>query len=368
VYIHEIKKWPILTWDKEHLGILLAEVRHSQGLLLGKMSGLGFASREKSSMEILTQDVIHTSEIEGEKLNRDSVRSSLARRLGMEIAKVTPVDRHIDGMVEVLLDATKRYREPLTEKRLYRWHASLFPTGWSGMSRIAVGKWRAEKSGDMQVVSGLPGRQRIHFEAPEFGRVKSEMKSFISWFNQDEAIDPVIKSALAHFRFVTIHPFDDGNGRIARALADILLARSDGSEQRFYSMSTQIQRERSDYYRILETCQKGSLDISAWIEWYLRCMNRAIKASDEMLKAVMDKAEFWKRHSGKSFNNRQSEMLNRILDGFNGKLTSTKWAVLMKCSQDTALRDITELIDRGILEKEPAGGRSSSYCLSAHNS
>jgi Fic family protein len=364
MYIHELKKWPELTWDKNALNALLIKARFFQGLLLGKMSALGFESREKSSLEILTQDVVHTSEIEGEILNADSVRSSIAKRLGLEIEKTTPADRHIDGIVEVLLDATQNHGAPLSAKRLFGWHASLFPTGWSGMHRITVGQWRTEKSGDMQVVSGKPGRKRVHFEAPSHDRVPFEMKSFITWFNQDEAPDPVIQSALAHFRFVTIHPFDDGNGRIARAIADMMLARSDSGEHRFYSMSTQIQRERSDYYRVLEACQKGSLDVSEWIEWYLNCLIRSIHGSEELLKVVLLKANFWKRHSGGSFNIRQTEMLNRLLDGFAGKLTSSKWAKITKCSQDTAFRDIIDLVNRAILIKESAGGRSTSYRLS----
>ncbi len=363
MYIHQKKEWPELKWKSENLSIPLAEVRHLQGRLLGRMDALGFSLRNEASFHILTQDVLKTSEIEGEQLNKEQVRSSLARRMGIDIGGIAPVDRHIDGIVEVSLDATGNYSAPLSKDRLYAWHAALFPTGRSGLQRITVGNWRGKDNGPMQIVSGAYGREKIHFEAPLFDRLEDEMTSFIEWFNALERTDLVIASALAHFRFVTIHPFDDGNGRLARALADMLLARSEQSRWRFYSMSAQIQRERNSYYDVLEQCQKGGLDISDWIEWFLACLKRAIEASAEMLEAVLRKARFWEAHARVVFNNRQQDVINRLLDGFDGKLTSSKWAKLEKCSQDTALRDINDLIERGVLRKEEAGGRSTSYLL-----
>lgn len=363
MYIHEQNEWPNFKWDQSKLYDLLALVRHMQGRLLGCMDGLGFQLREEAMLSTLTQDVLKTSEIEGEKLDKLQVRSSIAKRLGIDIGATLPVDRHVEGIVEILLDATRHYDAPLTKDRLFGWHAALFPTGRSGMQRITVGKWRTEDSGVMQVVSGPFGREKVHYEAPTYDRLKKEMSWFMSWFNNSFEFDLVIKSAVAHFWFVTIHPFDDGNGRIARAIADMLLARSEKSEQRFYSMSAQIQRERKDYYNILESCQKGSLDITPWIEWYLNCLKRAIAASDEILQKVLTKARFWRVHAGDSFNERQRSVINRLLDEFEGKLTSSKWAKLTKCSQDTALRDITDLLERHILIKDEAGGRSTSYQL-----
>jgi Fic family protein len=307
--------------------------------------------------------VVKTSEIEGEKLDAVQVRSSLARRMGMDIGALPPIDRNIEGIVEIMLDATRKHDEPLTEERLFGWHSALFPTGRSGMRRITVGAWRTEQSGPMQVVSGPIGREKVHYEAPDFDRLKKEMARFIKWCNNSSDIDPVIKSALAHFWFVTIHPFEDGNGRIARAIADMMLARSEKTSQRFYSMSSQIQRERNAYYDVLEHCQKGELDLTEWIEWFLDCLKHAIAASEQTLEVVMIKARFWKAHAGESFNERQRKIINRLLDGFDGKLTSSKWAKLTKCSQDTALRDISDLVDRQILAKEQAGGRSTSYTL-----
>ncbi len=363
MYIHERKDWPEFHWDQGKLAQLLADVRHLQGRLLGRMEALGFGLREEATLQTLTQDVIKTSEIEGEKLDADQVRSSIARRLGMDIGAAPQIDRNVEGIVEVMLDATRKHDAPLTEERLFAWHAALFPTGRSGMQRITVGGWRTEASGPMQVVSGPYGRERVHYEAPTYDRLKKEMARFLNWFNASSEADLVIKSALAHFWFVTIHPFDDGNGRIARAIADMMLARSEKSSQRFYSMSAQIQRERNEYYNVLEDCQKGSLDLTPWIEWFLNCLKHAIAASDKMLEAVLSKARFWKTHAGESFNERQRNIINRLLDGFEGKLTSSKWAKLTKCSQDTALRDITDLLDRQILSKDEAGGRSTSYEL-----
>ncbi len=363
MYIHERQEWPDFKWNQVKLAPLLADVRHWQGRLLGRMESLGFQLREEATLQTLTHDVVKTSEIEGEKLDAQQVRSSLARRMGIDIGALPPIDRNVEGMVEIMLDATRNHEAPLTPERLFSWHAALFPTGRSGMRRIVVGAWRSKASGDMQVVSGPIGRETVHYEAPGYDLVKREMARFLKWCNAASDMDPVLKSALAHFWFVTIHPFEDGNGRIARAIADLMLARSDKTSQRFYSMSSQIQRVRGDYYRVLEDCQKGTLDITAWMDWYLNCLKRAMGASEALLAAVLAKAGFWKAHAGESFNDRQRKVINRLLDGFEGKLTSSKWAKLTKCSQDTALRDISDLLSRQILAKDEAGGRSTSYTL-----
>jgi Fic family protein len=363
MYIHERKDWPELSSNQSKLADLLAEVRHSQGRLLGRMDMLGVALREEATLQTLTQDVVKTSEIEGEKLDVEQVTSSIARHLGKDIGPTLKLDRNVDGIVEVMLDATRRHDAPLTQERLFGWHAALFPTGRSGMQRITVGGWRTEASGPIQVVSGPIGRKWVHYEAPAFDRLENEITQFIKWFNASSETDPVMKSALAHFWFVTIHPFDDGNGRIARAIADMILARAEKSSQRFYSMSAQIQRERKEYYDILESCQKGPLDITPWMEWFLNCLKHAIAASEKTLETVLVKARFWKVHAGESFNERQRAIINRMLDGFEGKLASSKWAKLTKCSQDTALRDINDLLNRQILAREEAGGRSTSYDL-----
>ena len=363
MYIHERPEWPEFRWNQVKLAPLLVKVRHEQGRLLGRMEALGFMLREEATLQALTQDVVKTSEIEGEKLDLQQVRSSLARRMGLDIGALPPIDRNVEGIVEIMLDATRQHGVSLTEERLFSWHAALFPAGRSGLRRIVTGAWRTQDSGDMQVVSGPIGREKMHYEAPSYDRLKKEMAGFIKWFNATPDTDLVIKSALAHFWFVTIHPFDDGNGRIARALADMMLARSEGSAQRFYSMSSQIQRERNAYYDVLEQCQKSTLDITPWIEWFLGCLKRAIEASDTTLQTVLAKARFWETHAGESFNDRQRAILNRLLDGFDGKLTSSKWAKLAKCSQDTALRDISDLVERTILLRDDAGGRSTSYSL-----
>ena len=363
MYIHERKNWPDFTWDHAAITTLLSDARHTQGRLLGKMEGLGFRLREEATLATLTQDVIKTSEIEGQKLDTQQVRSSIARRMGIEIAALPPVDRNVEGIVEVMLDATRHHQMLLDQDRLFGWHAALFPTGRSGMRKIIVGGWRTDASGPMQVVSGAYGREKIHYEAPPHDRLNAEMTRFLAWLNAGPATDPVLTSALAHFWFVTIHPFDDGNGRIARAIADMILARSENSAQRFYSMSAQIQRERNAYYDILEASQRSDLNITAWLEWYLACLRRAINSSHEILDAVLTKANFWKRHEGEKFNERQRNLINRLLDGFDGTLTSSKWAKIAKCSPDTALRDITDLMDRNILLKNDAGGRSTSYHL-----
>jgi len=363
MYIHERKEWPEFEWDQSKLADLLVEVRHLQGRLLGRMEGLGFQLREEATLQTLTQDVVKTSEIEGEKLDVETVRSSIARRMGLDIGALRPIDRNVEGIVDIMLDATRKHDKPLTQERLFGWHGALFPTGRSGLQRITVGAWRRKESGAMQVVSGPIGREKVHFEAPSHDRLKAEMSAFLKWFNSSEAMDLVLKSALAHFWFVTIHPFEDGNGRIARAIADMMLARSEKTAQRFYSMSAQIQQERNTYYDVLEKSQKGTVNITPWITWYLNCLKRAINASDEILEGVLVKDRFWKEHAGQSFNERQRKVINRLLDGFEGKLRSSKWAKIAKCSSDTAVRDINDLLDRKILAKEEAGGRSTSYVL-----
>lgn len=362
-YIHECKEWPNFTWNQTILLDLLAETRYLQGRLLGRMEALGFPLREEVTLQNLSQDVLKTSEIEGEVLDAKQVRSSIAKRLGIDIGISPYVDRNVEGIVEIMMDATGNYNAPLTVDRLFAWHAALFPTGRIGMQRITVGGWRNETSGTMQVVSGPVGRENIHYEAPAYDRLEVEMNRFIRWFNIGAEMDLIIKSALAHLWFITIHPFDDGNGRIGRAISDMLLARSEKSAQRFYSMSSQIQRERNTYYNVLEKCQKGTLDVTSWMAWFLGCLKRAIESSEETLEGILIKARFWESHAGESFNERQRSIINRLLNGFEGKLTSSKWSKIEKCSQDTALRDINHLIERKILTKSGAGGRSTSYTL-----
>ena len=363
MYIHQDKAWPNFYWDDKRLTERLASVRHRQGRLIGRMEALGFDLRAEAVLHTLTEDVLKSSEIEGEVLDKEQVRSSVARRLGMDIAGLTPSERHVDGVVEMMLDATQKYDQPLTDERLYDWHAALFPTGRSGMSKITVGAWRTDSGGPMQVVSGAIGRERVHYEAPAAKRLKKEMKAFLKWLGGNGDMDLVVKSAVAHLWFVTLHPFDDGNGRIARAISDQTLARSEQSANRFYSMSSQIREDRKAYYNILESTQKGGLDITQWLEWYLGCLDRAFDGAEIILGKVMQKANFWQTNRGRIFNDRQTKVLNRLLDGFEGKLTSSKWAKLTKCSQDTALRDINDLLAQGVLVKESAGGRSTSYVL-----
>ena len=362
-YIHELKDWPGFKWDAAKLAPKLAFVRNRQGRLTGRMEELGFQLKKEANLEALTEEVTKSSEIEGEVLSRDQVRSSLARRLGVDIGALTPAERNVDGIVEMMVDATGKYNAPLISDRLFGWHAALFPTGRSGMTKIKVGDWRTGESGPMQVVSGALGHERVHYEAPKAALLSGEMKAFIDWFNGTQDIDPVIKAAIAHLWFVTIHPFEDGNGRIARAIADMALARSENSPQRFYSMSAQIRQERNSYYDILEATQKGDLDITAWLEWFLDCLDRAFDRADIILASVLRKARFWKKHANQKLNDRQRSMIERLLEGFEGKLTSSKWAQLTKSSQDTALRDIDDLVAKGILAKNPAGGRSTSYSL-----
>ncbi|MGT2440887.1 Fic family protein [Bradyrhizobium betae] len=362
-YVHELKDWPHFRWDAAKIAQKLAAVRNRQGRLTGRMEELGFKLKTEANLEALTEEVTKSSEIEGEVLSRDQVRSSLARRLGVDIGALTPAERNVEGIVEMMLDATAKYNAPLTSERLFGWHAALFPTGRSGMSKITVGAWRTEESGPMQVVSGPMGRERVHYEAPKAALLPDEMKAFIDWFNGGQDIDPVLKAAIAHLWFVTIHPFEDGNGRIARAIADMALARSENSPQRFYSMSAQIRQERNAYYDILEATQKGDVQITEWLSWFLDCLDRAFDRADTILASVLKKARFWKKHADQKMNERQKAMIERLFEGFEGKLNSSKWAKLTKTSQDTALRDIEDLVAKGILAKDAAGGRSTSYSL-----
>jgi len=365
-YIHERPEWPNFHWDEGLLTQQLASVRHRQGRLMGRMEALGFDLRAEAVLTVLTEDVLKSSEIEGELLDKSQVRSSIARRLGMDIGALAPADRHVEGVVEMMLDATQRYSEPLTEERLFAWHAALFPTGRSGMSLITVGDWREANAGPMQVVSGPMGREHVHFEAPNAERLPAEMASFLRWFaNRAAPLDAVLKGALAHLWFVTIHPFDDGNGRIARAIADMALAQSEGSPQRFYSMSAQIRRERDAYYHALEFTQKGDLDITAWLTWFLACLDQAIEGAEDTLAGVIHKARFWEAIKHKPLNERQRKVIGKMLEGLEGTLTSSKWAKLTNASPDTALRDITDLVERGVLVKDAGGGRSTRYSLGA---
>ncbi|SAL41029.1 Fic family protein [Caballeronia telluris] len=363
LYIWQAPDWPNWRYDLATLTAPLADVARAQGLLLGRLADVGFALRDQASLLALTEDVLRTSEIEGEKLNPASVRSSIARRLGVDIGALAAADRHVEGVVEMVLDATLRCDDPLTEQRLWGWHAALFPTGYSGLSRIRVAGFRDDANGPMQVVSGPLGRQRVHFEAPPASALDADMARFIAWVNQNHDDHPVIKAGLAHLWFVTLHPFDDGNGRIARAIGDLLLARADESPQRFYSLSAQIQRERHAYYDILERTQKGSLDVTTWLAWFLDNLRHALETAHGVLDNVLAKTRFWQRLAGMPLNERQTKLLNRLLDGFDGKFTSSKWAAIAKCSPDTALRDINELIALGVLRRAQGGGRSTAYEL-----
>ena len=362
-YIWQADDWPQWRYDLSSLAGPLTDVSRAQGLLLGRLADLGMALRDQASLAALTEDVVKTSEIEGEVLSVQSVRSSIARRMGVDIGAVAPVDRHVEGVVEMVLDATTRASASLTAERLFGWHAALFPTGYSGMTRIAVGQWRTDADGPMQVVSGPMGRRKVHFQAPSADLLTFETERFLAWANARTDEPMLIKAGLAHLWFVTLHPFDDGNGRIARAVGDLFLSRADGSPQRFCSLSAQIQRERKDYYEVLERTQKGALDVTGWLSWFLGTLGRAVASSQTTLDAVLVKARFWQRWAGQSLNERQVKLLNRLHEGFDGKLTSSKWALIAKCSPDTALRDITQLLDLGVLQKTPGGGRSTGYRL-----
>jgi Fic family protein len=363
LYSHELADWPRFHSSTAIIAEPLASVSRKQFRLIGHMEALGFNLQQQAVLETLTSDVLKSSEIEGEKLDATDVRSSIARKLGIDIGALKPEDRHVEGVVEMMLDATRNYQQPLTSERLFAWHASLFPTGRSGMRKIRTGGWRDDSDGPMQVVSGPMGNEHVHFEAPKAERLEGEMKSFLDWFEGDKKMDPVLRAGLAHLWFVTIHPFDDGNGRIARAIADVALARSENTPQRFYSMSTQIRQERNAYYDILERTQKGTMDVTPWMLWFLDCLGRAIDGAQQTLSGVLEKARFWERIKDITLNDRQRFVVNRLLDGFEGKLTTSKYATLAKCSQDTAYRDILELIARGVMRQNPEGGRSTSYSL-----
>jgi Fic family protein len=362
-YVHERKDWPQFRWSHERIAERLAAVSRRQGRLIGRMEALGFQLRAEAVLESLTEEVVKSSEIEGELLDKEQVRSSIARRLGLDVGALAPVDRNVEGVVEMMLDATQGYDLPLTDERLFGWHAALFPTGRSGMTKITVGEWRKDKTGPMQVISGPIGHERVHFEAPAARRLNAETRAFLKWFNAGPSLDPVLKAAVAHLWFVTIHPFEDGNGRIARAVADMALARAEESPRRFYSMSAQIRAERKGYYNILEETQKGDLDITDWLEWFLACLERAFVGAEITLGSVLRKARFWDAFARETLNARQRKVLNRLLDGFKGKLTNAKWVALTTTSSDTALRDIEDLVGRGILVRDAGGGRSTSYSL-----
>jgi Fic family protein len=362
-YIHQRPNWPNFTWDEGLLATTLARVRHKQGRLLGRMEGLGFELRSEASLTTLTSDVVKSSAIEGESLDPKEVRSSIARRLGLDIAGLPPARRDVDAVVEMMLDATQRFDSALTAERLFGWHAALFPTGRSGIHKITVGAWRTGSAGRMQVVSGPIGRETVHFEAPDASRLDDEMRRFLTWFETPSATDSVIRAGIAHFWFVTIHPFEDGNGRIARAIADMALARSDRSKDRFYSMSSEIEIEKKTYYLQLESQQRGDADITPWLTWFLSCLERAIDSADTSLAAVVRKARLWDRVNHKPANERQRLVINLMLGEFEGFLNSSKYGKLAKCSHDTALRDIQDLLERRILIPNPGGGRSTSYRL-----
>jgi len=363
LYIHENNNWTDFVWDEKQVSLKLAETRNLQGRLLGKMESLGFDLQDEAVLNTLTIEIVKSSEIEGEILDLEQVRSSIARRLGIELAGAIESERHIDGIVDMMLDATQRYQLPLTKERLFGWHSALFPTGWSNMYKITVADWRKDTSGPMQVVSGPMGKEKIHYQAPDSDRIEDEMKKLINWVEKETTIDPVLKAAISHLWFVTIHPFEDGNGRITRAITEMLLARSDDSVKRFYSMSSQIRLERKQYYEKLEKIQKGSSEITEWILWFLECLDNAFDSTTETLSKILQKADFWNTHSKTIINERQQKMLNKLLDGFTGKLTTSKWGKICKCSQDTALRDIQGLIEKNILQKEASGGRSTNYEL-----
>ena len=363
MYIHQKKNWPQFTWDHQQVAILVAAFRHRQGRLIGRMEHLGFRLQSEAVLENMTLEIIKSNEIEGELLDSDQVRSSIARRLGMKVAGLVPSDKYIDGVTEIIIDATKNYQKIVNEKRLFVWHKALFPIKRNALKKINAGAWRSKKNQPMQVISGSIGKEKIHFEAPSATLVKKEMTKFLKWFNATDEIDPVLKAAVAHLWFITIHPFEDGNGRLARAITELQLTRADGIAQRFYSMSSQIRVERKSYYSILEKTQKGSLDITDWLMWFIACLDKALTAAETILASVQKKSRYWEILSSKSLNKRQHRVINKMIDQFEGKLTSSKWAKLNKCSTDTALRDIQNLIEQNILIKEASGGRSTGYKL-----
>ena len=363
MYIYEQADWPKFHWDSKSLCNVLADVRHRQGRQTGRMGGLGFPLQEEAVLQTLTEDVVKSSEIEGEKLDAEAVRSSIARHMGLDIGALMSSERNIDGVVDMMLDATVHYSRPLTADRLFGWHSSLFPSGRSGMTRINTGKWRDDRNKPMQVVSGPVGHETVHYQAPLASKVEKEMAEYLNWFNKTAEIDLVLKAGVAHLWFVTIHPFDDGNGRIARAITDMCLAKSENSARRFYSMSAQIRQQRRAYYDILKKTQRGTMDITQWLLWFLNCLMEAIDNAGILLASVMTKARIWDKMKNVSLNERQLKVINQLLDGLDGKLTTSKWAKLTKSSQDTATRDIKDLIEKGILERSAEGGRSTSYNL-----
>ncbi len=367
IYIYQQADWPNFQWDSKEILLPLARVRHLQGKLIGKMEALGFKLRNEAVLETLTTEVIKSSEIEGQILDLNQVRSSIARKLGIKISGLVPSDRNVDGIVDMMIDVTRNFNQTMTIDRLFGWHSALFPSGRSGMYKLIVGSWRDDSIGHMQVVSGAMGKEKVHYQAPPSGDIEKEMKTFLSWFNKEPEDDLILKSALAHLWFVTIHPFEDGNGRIARALCEMLLTRSDETPQKFYSMSAQIKAEREDYYNILEKTQKGTLDITHWLLWYLKCLENALNSTDVILSRVLYKHKFWTKHTAEILNSRQILLINKLLDDFTGLLTTSKWAKIAKCSQDTALRDIQDLLNKKILQKNSSGGRSTSYNLAKIN-
>ena len=361
MYLYNNQNWPIFEWNSEKLLPLLSYVRNRQGKLIGKMGALGFELRNEANLEILTQEIIKSTEIEGEILDREQVRSSIARRLGLDISGLVHSERSVDGIVDLMIDATKNFDKELNKERLFSWHAALFPTGQSGMYKIITGQWRDDSTGPMQVVSGALGKEKVHYQAPPAAQIENEMRIFLDWFNLEQNTDLVLKAAVAHLWFVSIHPFEDGNGRISRALSELLLSRSDEQSYRFYSMSAQIRKERNSYYDILEKTQKSGLNITNWLEWFLNCLMHAIENSEKLLEKIIFKHYFWLKHSKININDRQRKILNMLMDDFEGVLNTTKWAKIGKCSQDTALRDIQDLIEKGIMIKSGQGGRSTNY-------
>ncbi|MCF8363764.1 MAG: Fic family protein [Prolixibacteraceae bacterium] len=359
-YIYEHKNWTDFSWQDKAINAVFGEVRLMQGKIIGQMNALGFSAKEEATLSTLTSDVVKSSEIEGELLNYEQVRSSIARRLGINTAGLVPSSRHIEGVVEMMLDATQRYDLPLNEKRLFGWHAALFPTGYSGPYLIEVGRYR---TGEMQVVSGAMGKEKVHYKAVKPELVKTEIDKFLDWFNNENRLDPVLKAAIAHFWFIIIHPFDDGNGRIARAITDMLLARAEGSGERFYSMSGQILAERKRYYEVLQKVQHSSGDITEWLDWFLHCLKNAMLATENTTQKILRKAEFWKIHEHTPINERQRLILNKLFDDFEGKLQTSKWAKMAKTSTDTALRDIKDLVEKGILQQTAERGRNANYEL-----
>ena len=363
VYLYNNPNWPLFEWNSERLLPLLSIVRNRQGKLIGKMGTLGFDLRNEANLEMLTQEIIKSTEIEGEILEKEQVRSSIARRLGLDISGLVYSERHVDGIVDLMIDATKNFDKDLNKERLFSWHSALFPTGESGVYKITAGHWRDDSKGPMQVVSGAVGKEKVHFQAPHASVIENEMRLFFDWFNLEQTTDLVLKAAIAHLWFVTIHPFEDGNGRIGRAISDMILARSDEQAYRFYSLSSQIRKERNSYYDVLEKTQRGSLDITKWIEWFLNCLLHAIELSEIVLEKIINKHAFWIKNAGMNLNDRQRKILNMLMDDFQGVLNTTKWSKIGKCSQDTALRDIQDLIEKDILIKTEQGGRSTNYML-----